>query len=50
VRELFSENLHDVVIVTCQDGDTTSVLPIPNPDRLIVTRRNDPRLFGVEVD
>ena len=40
--------LHDIVVVSGEDGDTRPRLPIPDPDRLIVRRRDDPRVFSVE--
>jgi hypothetical protein len=41
-------DVHDVVVVPCQDGDTCPRLPIPNPNGLIIRRRDDPRVLSVE--
>jgi hypothetical protein len=38
------------VVMPRQDRDTCPTLPVPDPNRLVVRRRDDPRLFGVEVD
>ena len=38
------------MVVTGQDGDAAPVLPVPDPDGLVVARRDDPGLFRVEVD
>lgn len=39
---------HDVVVVPGKDGDTSSRLPVPNPDSLVVGGRDDPRVFPME--
>ncbi len=41
---------HDIVGMTCQDTYTSSRLPIPNPDGLIVASRANPRGFGMKGD
>jgi hypothetical protein len=43
-------SLHDVMVVSGQDGDTSPRLPIPNPDSLIIRSRDDPRVLSVEKD
>lgn len=32
-----------------QDGDTSPRLPVPDPDRLVIGSRQDPRTFSVKV-
>lgn len=44
------DSLHDVMVVSGQDGDTCPRLPIPNPDGLIIRSRDDPRVFSMEKD
>jgi hypothetical protein len=42
--------LHDVVVVTSQDCDTSPRLPIPNPDSLIIRSRDNPGVLAMEED
>ena len=39
---------HHVVVVARQDGDTLPALPVPDPDRLVVTGGEDPGVLVVE--
>lgn len=41
-------NSHDIVVVTCENGNTSSTLPVPYPDSLIIGSRDDPRVLLVE--
>jgi len=34
---------HDIVTMTCKNGNNTPILPIPKSYSLIITTRNDPR-------
>ena len=43
-------SLHDVMVVSGQDGNTCPRLPIPDPDSLIIRGRDDPGVFSVEED
>lgn len=43
-------SLHDVMVVSGQDGDTCPRLPIPDPDSLIIRSRDDPRVLSMEKD
>jgi hypothetical protein len=43
-------DVHDVVVVPCQDGNTCPRLPVPNPNGLIIRRRNDPWILSVKED
>ena len=43
------ERAHHVVVVAGEHGHTATVLPIPQPDRLIVGRRADPRVLVVKL-
>jgi hypothetical protein len=36
--------------MSSQDGNTCPRLPIPDPDSLIIRRRDDPRVFSMEKD
>lgn len=42
------QGAHHVMIVTRENRDTSSGLPIPDPDGLIVGSRQDPGIFMVE--
>lgn len=41
---------HDIVVMTGQDSDTVTRLPVPDTDGLIVGTTEDPWVFVVEVD
>lgn len=41
---------HDVVVVTSEDGNASTTLPVPDSNRLIIRGRQDPRLLVMEVD
>ena len=43
-------SLHDVMVMSSQDGNTCPRLPIPDPDCLIIRGRDDPGVFSVEED
>ena len=36
---------HDIMVVACEHCNTTSGLPIPDADRLIIGGTQDPRIF-----
>jgi hypothetical protein len=41
---------HYIMAVTSEDSNNTPILPIPKPHRLVITARNNPRQFLVELD
>lgn len=41
---------HDVVVVACHCAEQRAVLPVPYPDRLVVTSTDNPRELVVEED
>lgn len=45
-----SRDIHDVVVVSRQNGNTRPRLPVPDPDSLIVRSRDDPRVLSMEED
>ncbi len=40
---------HDVVVVTSEDGHARAGLPVPKANGGVIGRRNDPRLFAMEL-
>lgn len=41
---------HDVVLVASQDGDYVAILPVPDPDCLVIRCREDPGQVVVELN
>jgi len=41
---------HDIVVMSGEDGDTVSRLPVPDTDGLIVGTTKDPWIFVVKVN
>jgi hypothetical protein len=40
---------HNIVAMSCEDGDNTPILPVPQPDSLVITAGDDPWQLFVEL-
>ena len=40
---------HNIMAMACKNSNNTPILPIPEPHRLIITTRNNPRQFFMEL-